>query len=343
MRAGVKKRAVSCSVGGFLGSLFTISTGFADNSSPQFISPIDCSVPTECVIQNYVDARPGTGHRDYACGTLSYERHKGTDFRVLSYDLYRQGVSVLAAADGVVVGQGNEANDDEYILNGDNAVYLQEVGNNVVIDHPSGWQTIYAHLKKGTVRVSLGDNVKAGDVIGVVGLSGKTEFPHLHFQVSHNKGVVDPFTGQKPAGCTVSTENSLWNLPGGKEFEYKDTGIIDTGFAGQPPVQKRLAFHSEQKRLLVKNDPDILVFWGEFWGLKIADRLTVRFKNPKGEIVTEQTSLKDNQASYLKYVGKKKPKTGWIPGVYRGEIRLERLVNGQWVVVDYRQETHTLP
>lgn len=326
--------------------LFCISLGRAvadADNFPRFISPVGCSVPLECTIQNYVDARPGTGYRDYTCGTLSYERHKGTDFRVLSYDLYLKGVPVLAVADGIVLHQRSDASDGDYILKGDRAVYRQEAGNNVVIDHLNGWQTTYAHLKKGSVTVSSRDKVKVGDIIGIVGLSGKTEFPHLHFQMSYNKSLIDPFTGEKPSGCITPTKNSLWNLSDGNFFEYKSTGIVDVGFASQPPEQKLLAFHSEQKRISVSENPEFLVFWGELWGLKIADRLTLKFKDPKGEIITNQTILKNNQASFMYYNGMKRPKSGWINGTYTGKITLERLVNRKWQVIASSQKQQVLP
>ncbi len=343
MSVGAKSRAIGYSFGVFFGLLFTASSGSADNSSPRFISPVDCSVPSECAIQNYVDARPGTGHRDYTCGTLSYERHKGTDFRVLSYDLYHQGVPVLAAADGVVLRNRNNADEGDYILKGNEAVKQREIGNGVIIEHANGWETTYAHLKKGSVTVSPGDKVKAGDVIGIIGLSGKTEFPHLHFQVSHNKELKDPFTGKKPSGCGEVTEGSLWDISLQKDFAYKGTGIIDTGFAAEIPKHKLLAFRSEQKRISVHDDPKILLFWAELWGVRIADRLTISYTNPLGKVTRDQKNLKKTQASYFKYIGKKRPKTGWIPGVYTGEITLERLVDGKWRIIGSTKKTLALP
>ena len=66
-------------------------------------------------------------------------------------------------------------------------------GNAVVITHADGFDTIYAHLRKGSVAVKKGDSVKRGQRIGSVGLSGLTEFPHLHFEVRFNRSVTDPF------------------------------------------------------------------------------------------------------------------------------------------------------
>ncbi len=56
-------------------------------------------------------------------------------------------------------------------------------GNYVMIDHGKSEYSLYAHLQPGSVRVHIGDNVKAGEVIGKLGSSGNSTWPHLHFHV----------------------------------------------------------------------------------------------------------------------------------------------------------------
>lgn len=56
-------------------------------------------------------------------------------------------------------------------------------GNEVVIDH-GGEYSVLAHMKKGSVKVKVGDKVKSGDEIGLLGNSGNSSEAHLHFQVS---------------------------------------------------------------------------------------------------------------------------------------------------------------
>ena len=90
--------------------------------------------------------------------------HTGTDIAA------SEGTEVKAAADGKV------------LLAGGNYFYS---GNMVVLDHGDGLQTIYAHLKEAKVKV--GDEVKQGDVIGLVGKTGRATGPHLHWGASaHN-------------------------------------------------------------------------------------------------------------------------------------------------------------
>ena len=54
-------------------------------------------------------------------------------------------------------------------------------GNLIIIDHAEGYSTYYAHLSK--ILVSEGDHVKAGEKIGLVGSTGRSTGPHLHFEI----------------------------------------------------------------------------------------------------------------------------------------------------------------
>jgi murein DD-endopeptidase MepM/ murein hydrolase activator NlpD len=63
-------------------------------------------------------------------------------------------------------------------------------GNHVIIDHGYGFQTIYGHLS--SINVTIGENVKRGDMIGVSGSSGTSSGPHLHYQVELNGNHQNP-------------------------------------------------------------------------------------------------------------------------------------------------------
>jgi murein DD-endopeptidase MepM/ murein hydrolase activator NlpD len=76
-------------------------------------------------------------------------------------------------------------------------------GNYVLIRHTDGEHSLYAHLRKASVRVSVGDSVRAGQPIGDAGSSGNSTEPHLHFQVidgpdlNSARGLPIEFTGLK--------------------------------------------------------------------------------------------------------------------------------------------------
>lgn len=81
----------------------------------------------------------------------------------------RSGIPIKAAASGKVIRA-------QYGWNGG-------YGNLVVIQHPNGMITFYAHIQPSGIKVQLGDQVNQGDIIGLVGTTGRSTGPHLHFEV----------------------------------------------------------------------------------------------------------------------------------------------------------------
>ena len=77
--------------------------------------------------------------------------------------------------------------------------------NHVVLRHANGRETRYWHLKSGSVAVDVGDVVECGEALGLVGSSGRSTVPHLHFEVHERGGAsIDPFAGPE------SRPESLW-------------------------------------------------------------------------------------------------------------------------------------
>ena len=126
--------------------------------------------------------------------------HKGDGTRFDDY--YAYGADVLAAADGRVASVANDQQEDPSAMQRPNETQeayfarLQKeqgerlakgltaiTGNYVMIDHGKNEYSLYAHLQPGSVGIRVGDQVKAGDVIGKLGSSGNSTEPHLHFHV----------------------------------------------------------------------------------------------------------------------------------------------------------------
>ena len=101
--------------------------------------------------------------------TKARKMHEGMDFTS------KTGTPIYATGDGVVAKADNT---------------VSGYGNHIVIRHGFGYETLYAHLSKYKCRA--GQRVKRGDIIGLVGSTGRSEGPHLHYEVHKNGKVVNP-------------------------------------------------------------------------------------------------------------------------------------------------------
>lgn len=166
---------------------------------------------TRCYVTAYYDLNRGSGVRDFACGARTYNQHTGTDIGVGGFAGMDAGRPVLAAAAGTVIA----AHDGEF-----DRCTTGNCGtaNYVKIRHADGKITLYWHLKKWSVKVKVGQTVACGQQIGLVGSSGTSTGPHLHFGVQHPTwGIDDPFKGTGSCGGSVSwwvNQGAYRSLPG---------------------------------------------------------------------------------------------------------------------------------
>ena len=98
-----------------------------------------------------------------------------------NYHIY--GKPVLAVADGTVVGTRNDLSDQVPGALPANIPLDEADGNFVVLDIGGGSFVNYAHMRRGSVRVKLGDKVRRGDQLGEVGNTGNSSAPHMHLHV----------------------------------------------------------------------------------------------------------------------------------------------------------------
>jgi hypothetical protein len=147
---------------------------------------------TERFFINFVQPVPGPSISNFG-GIRNYNnnpyrgRHTGVDFRATT------GTPVAAAANGRVIF----------------AQHLPIHGNHIIIDHGWGILTGYSHLNE--MAVVPGQLVRQGDIIGAVGATGRTQGPHLHWEVVVNGEWVDPSQfmtiSLPPSIPTVATGN----------------------------------------------------------------------------------------------------------------------------------------
>ena len=108
------------------------------------------------------------------------------DDRLKNENYYAEGNDALAVADGRVVETKDSIPENVPGVNSRAVpITLETVGgNHVVIDIGGGYYAFYAHLKPGSLRVKVGDRVRRGQVVGLVGNTGNSTEPHLHFHVA---------------------------------------------------------------------------------------------------------------------------------------------------------------
>lgn len=297
---------------------------------PELSLPVDCVPHKTCFIQSYVDIDPGPGVQDFACGGATYDTHNGIDFRVLSAEAAKAGVAVIAAADGRVKAT-REGMADIFMRDSKGAdIKGRECGNGVVVDHGGGWETQYCHLKKGSIAVSKGQEVKRGGKLGEVGFSGMADFAHVHLSVRMNGQIVDPFLPDAaPATCQRDGQRDgksagLWQPSAIAPFSYRSGEIIGTGFTSAPPSLDKLeSDHAAIEPL--KADSPALLFYARFINLVTGDRVRMVINGPGGPLIEQLSEpLERNKATYFSYAGKKRREAPWQQGRYEARAEIIR-------------------
>ena len=135
-------------------------------------NPSSNEIPLEASNTDFI--RPSNG---YTTSPFGYRIHPITGERKLHGGIdFAGGGQIVAAKSGTVLVAG----------------YDSSWGYYVKIDHGNGFQTLYAHMKAGSLLVSPGQLVSQGQQIGTMGTTGASTGVHLHFEVYDNNTRVDP-------------------------------------------------------------------------------------------------------------------------------------------------------
>jgi murein DD-endopeptidase MepM/ murein hydrolase activator NlpD len=184
-------------------------------------------------ISNYVDHNAAFPNqiRDWNCGTRTYDQpsgynHAGIDIFLWPF-IWRTmdlgGGEIVAAAPGTIVNKidGNQDRSCSFNSSQWNAVYIRHADNSIA------W---YGHMKNGsTINKNVGDTVVAGEKLGLVGSSGNSSGPHLHFELYDANGQLrDPFQGP----CNLMNANSWWV----NQQPYRIPRMNGLTTGGAPPV-----------------------------------------------------------------------------------------------------------
>ena len=297
----------------------------AAQSPEGLILPIACTPGADCWVLRHVDHDPGPGARDYMCGTLTGDGHKGTDIALRDLAAMAAGVEVRAAAAGVVDALRDGMADVSVDQIAQASIAGKECGNGIRLAHADGWTTWYCHLRRGSLMVKQGDRAVAGQPLALVGLSGDTSFPHLHFDVRQGDQPIDPFVGAVPAaGCGPGAQ-PLWAPGVAAELRYQPLLLTDAGFATAAPEKEDVRRGWHRLPTLPVASPT-LVLWVEAYWVTPGDRVTFRLRAPDGSAVIDHVMEVDqDQQRWLGFAGAPRPGVGWPAGTYAGEVTLERM------------------
>ena len=287
--------------------------------------PLACEPNRDCFVQKYVDMAAGEDYRDFKCLKRTNDAHKGTDIRLLDMAQMEDGVAVLAAADGVVREARDHMPDVSSTLVTPDAVRARGYGNLVTLLHADGTVTAYAHLKRGSILVQPGDKVSRGQKLAAVGLSGMTEFPHLHFEVIRDGRRLDPFSGAGlEEGCPENID-PLWTDEVLGQLAYEPLRMVHMGFSDRPLNRDALEYGLAWEGTFPKKARNFILNV-YLLGTQAGDRWEFRITRDgdKEPLVMKAGIYEKSRLFEFQYVGKAGKGQPWPSGRYVGEYRLLR-------------------
>ncbi|SNT04835.1 Por secretion system C-terminal sorting domain-containing protein [Ekhidna lutea] len=237
-------------------------------------------------ISNYVDLNDQYPNQllDYNCGTRTYDtdngyNHKGTDIYSWPFNWHKMDhdhMEIVAAAAGEIIYKENNQSDKSCSFNSNrwNAVYIQ---------HDDGSIAWYGHLKTGSAtKKAEGERVEIGEYLGVMGSSGNSTGPHLHFELYDSQGnLIDPFVGD----CNSTTNESWWK----EQQEYTVSGLNRVATHHSPP---EFGCHgSESPNLEVDFSNGVTVYFATYFRDQMESAVSTHaVYKPDGTIFQEWTT-----------------------------------------------------
>ena len=278
-------------------------------NEPKLVRPLPGVPYFDWTLGNYVDVDPaqdkdlGTLREDFQGGSFTYDGHDALDIGPPTFADQDIGMPVIATASGVVVEMENDvALDRNYEgcqkdKNGKNIPDVNVIG----IDHGNDWVTYYFHQRHQSATVAVNDIVQAGDVLGLVGSSGCSSGPHVHFSAYHQ--------GQRPGKSTVGlavethfAPGAYWHDPipyAGSLSTAPDYGTTDE----DAPLALNNRERPKEQTIFADIPGKTISFWTAIHGLAGDDhlygtaddhKLRIEWKQPNGD-----SFVVDDNATFL--------------------------------------------
>lgn len=293
-----------------LATLLLTSSASLQTQDLHFSWPVAAEHGVDVVLVNHVDHDTASNSiRNYNCKVYTYDGHEGTDFVLRSFRQMDSGVAVLAAAGGRVV----TVIDTMYDRN-KQSVKERGFGNYIAIQHAEGYTSYYVHIRTHSAMVAVGDMVDRGQPIALVGSSGNSSDPHLHFEVWRR---VDPFAGN------CGDRASLWDQQVDISGEHT---VLDHDVTAWPPLLDTIR---ERPPHLGTIDTSVhtITAWSLHTGVEKSDEFTVAWYAPDGSkwfSYTAPAELTTNYMYWWSFIdyskGTMKPGTWNVKTIVKGTV-----------------------
>ena len=315
--------------------------------------PVSCQINKNCWIVNYPDNDLTEKFKDYKNGEITYDGSLGTNIAVKTILDLKKGIPVLSAQDGKVLFTQNNIEDNWESK--DKLPNTPPYGNSVIIKHNNGWKTLYCHLKKGSIKVKVGDFTTGGTQIAEMGMSGSSDFPHLNFLVLHDKNFFDPFSGMKLRNeeneekeekkGKIEKYKPFWNPAAKEKLTYKNILITNIGVSTESPSIEDIKKGKYENIEILNNVPSIFL-WAYGFHFKKNDFLKISLKNPEQEKILDTiVKIKKDRMEHFIFLKKEKPEEmssketpapqeeAWIQGTY--EVKIEFIRSNSKIASNY--------
>src|SRR3990167_8644542 len=136
------------------------------------------------------------------------------------------------------------------------------------------------------MMVKQGDTVTVGQPIARVGLSGNTEYPHLHLSVRKAGVIVDPYSPDAaPGTCdAASPGRGLWDAPAAKALAYQPGAVLNAGFAGAQVTME--AVEAGDVTAPSTEDPALIAYVRAI-NLQAGDVQSLSVQDPDGNVLAQ--------------------------------------------------------